>query len=819
MRFLEGKSRSAAAAIAVAGAVAAAGALACRGTRESPPAPAPSGQRGDVVVSDGVDLPSTKDGAALATIRRLRQEARRPDPSGALVTIDYPADGSIVPPDLASPTFLWHDAAPEADRWLVEVSFGEGGPGLSLLVPGEPPPKGEIDPRAVAENNEIYAGTPYQASARSWKPAPEVWEAIRRHSVERPASFTFRGYHAARPDRLLSRGRVSLTTSRDPVGAPIFYRDVPLMPSQTEEGVIKPLAKGALPLIAWRLKDVSRADSRVLLTDMPTCANCHSFSADGRTLGLDVDGPQGDKGAYALVTVARTTIIRDQDVMTWNAYPGMKTGLNTLGFLSRVSPDGEWIVSTINEALYVRNFWDYRFNQVFYPTRGILAWYSRRTGEIRALPGADDPAFVHCDPVWTPDGRTIVFARARARDAYVAGRPDATYANDSNETPIQYDLYRIPFNDGRGGRIEPIAGAAGNGMSNSFPKVSPDGKWIVFVQSRNGQLMRPDGRLFIVPIGGGEARAMRCNLPLMNSWHSFSPNGRWMVFSSKSNTPYTQMFLTHIDPEGNDSPPILIENATAANRAVNIPEFVNVPYDDFERIEVPAVEPARHFNRGTELAAQGRHEEAVSEYEAALRGPLSDWRTNSWRVRGNLSKSLLVLGRREAALEQVREALRLNPYSGEMHTNLGYILFAGGDVVQALEHTNRALKLTPKDPRPWSNRATIRLKQGDAEGALADYGEAIRRDAKFAEAYLGRGTIRRDRDDLAGALADFTSAVEAEPALPAPLFNRAHVRLKMGDRTGALDDLTRTLQVAPADWAHRAEAEALRLRIAGRPER
>ena len=69
---------------------------------------------------------------------------------------------------------------------------------------------------------------------------------------------------------------------------------------------------------------------------------------------------------------------------------------------------------------------------------------------------------------------------------------------------------------------------------------------------------------------------MRCNTPLMNSWHSFSPNGRWLVFSSKSRSPYTQMFLTHIDENGNDSPAILIENSTDANRAVNIPEFVNI---------------------------------------------------------------------------------------------------------------------------------------------------------------------------------------------------------------------------------------------------
>jgi len=39
------------------------------------------------------------------------------------------------------------------------------------------------------------------------------------------------------------------------------------------------------------------------------------------------------------------------------------------------------------------------------------------------------------------------------------------------------------------------------------------------------------------------------------------------------------MFLTHIDAKGNSSPAILIDNATAANRPVNIPEFVSFPPD------------------------------------------------------------------------------------------------------------------------------------------------------------------------------------------------------------------------------------------------
>ena len=232
-----------------------------------------------------------------------------------------------------------------------------------------------------------------------------------------------------------------------------------------------------------------------------------------------------------------------------------------------------------------------------YPTRGLLAWYSRQTGQREPLPGAEDPDYVQTDGVWSPDGSFVVLARAKAKEPYPSDGKMAAYANDPIEVQIQYDLYRVPFNGGRGGKPEAIAGAFGNGMSNTFPKVLPDGRWIVFVKCRNAQLMRPDSQLLIVPARGGEARRMRCNTPLMNSWQSFSPNGHWLVFSSKARSSYTQMYLTHIDEQGNNSPAILVENSTAAIRAVNLPEFVNIPQDGIMAIAAPAVDMYKKFDR------------------------------------------------------------------------------------------------------------------------------------------------------------------------------------------------------------------------------
>ncbi|MCK4275962.1 MAG: PD40 domain-containing protein, partial [Phycisphaerae bacterium] len=332
--------------------------------------------------------------------------------------------------------------------------------------------------------------------------------------------------------------------------------------------------------------------------------------ADGKTLAMDVDGPTGDKGTYAIAPIAKQMVIEHSDVITWNSFKDKPKGHKTIGFMSQISPDGRYAVTTLNEEVYVRNFPDYKFLQVFYPTRGILGYYSKATDQMKALPGANDPKYVYCNPVWTPDGKYLIFSRAQAKDAFPPGLKLPMYPNDAGEVQIQYDLYRMPFNGGRGGRPMLIEGASKNGMSNTFPKISPDGKWLVFVQCNNGLLMRPDSTLWIVPVGGGEARKMRCNTRLMNSWHSFSPNGRWLVFASKANTPYTQMFLTHIDENGNDSPAILIPNATAANRAINLPEFVNMSYDSMGSIAIPAVQHIKYLILGLDEIDEGRIDKA-----------------------------------------------------------------------------------------------------------------------------------------------------------------------------------------------------------------
>jgi Flp pilus assembly protein TadD len=634
------------------------------------------------------------------------------------IEIDYPEEGSIFPPDMEAPTFLWREPLESATSWQAEVIFAGASERVVTAIPGEKMQIGEIDPRCVSPTNRLPSLTPQQAASRTWKPAARIWETIRQRSAGRPATITITGLRSGQP---VSSGAVSIRFSHDPVGAPIFYRDVPLMPSELEKGVIKPLAPNMQPLIAWRLRHVDEPSSRVVLEGMHTCANCHSFSRDGKTLGLDLDGPHNDKGLYAIVPVQQQTSIRNEDVISWKSFRNQMERDKRIGFMSQVSPDGRYVVTTTEVQYYVANFKDYRFLQVFYPTRGILAWYDRADGRVRPLPGADDPRFVQASATWSPDGEYLVFVRATATDSYPKDRKMAEFANDPNEVPIQYDLYRIPFNSGAGGRAEPVQGALRNGMSNSFPKVSPDGRWIVFVKSRNGQLMRPDGQLYIVSASGGDARRMRCNTPLMNSWHSFSPNGRWMVFSSKNRSPYTQMFLTHIDEEGNDSPAILIENSTAANRAVNIPEFVNIPRDGLLRIDAPAAEFYRLYDLAYALGEKGQVDAAIAEWHRALKLDPKDA-----KALNNLGGLLLRQGKMDAAVAYFRQALESNPDLIDAHNNMGLVLMNRGQVAEAGQHFRESLRVAPESLEARVNLGGVHLLQGKFAEAVGELREALR---------------------------------------------------------------------------------------------
>ena len=748
--------------------------------------------------------------AVILAAARVAAGAEAIAPAGAATAaptlrITYPADGTLFPPDSVAPTVVWTDETGRVDRWNVVVRDDTGADVVTASV-----------------------DTP------RWRPSEDDWARIKQRSAERDAELVVAGVDRTNPATTLSSSRVHLRTSKDPVGDALFYREVPL-PFIT--AVQDPSR------IRWRYGTIDMQDGPpIVLQNLPVCGNCHSFADNGTALGLDVDYGN-DKGAYAIMPVAKHMVMDDAKIMTWSDFK-RADGELTFGLLSRVSPTGRYVISTVKDRSVFVAMPDLMISQLFFPIKGILVVYDRETHTFAPLPGADDPQYVQTNAVWSHDGKYIVFARTKAYHAQRLEQQNSALVDEKDvpeftveKQPFRYDLYRIPFNDGKGGTPEPLRGASGDGMSNYFPKFSPDGKWIVFCKAKSYMLLQPDSDLYIIPAEGGTARRLRYNTARMNSWHSWSSNSRWLVFSSKVNGPYTQLFLTHIDENGNDTPPVLLERFTSSDRAANIPEFVKLPGDAIADIREQFLNSYSFLRAGLANEHTGDHAGAERAYRRGLESVPDDA-----ELRNALGWTLFQEGNTADAVVEYRRALKTNPISAKVHNNLALALVELGQLDEAASHFSRSLELDPK-AEIYSDLGFTMARLGKPEVALANYQKALELDPNCASAHsnlavalvqegnleeaeshyrkalpgrptaethngLGYVLARRGRTDE--AIAEFRKAIELNPKFTPAYNNLAEALVKQGNLDEAAASYQRSLAEKPSAAVYKALGAVLR---------
>jgi Flp pilus assembly protein TadD len=674
-------------------------------------------------------------------------------PSGG-IEIKYPLDESLFPPEIVAPTFVWDDKTEGVKQWTVLLRFDD--------------------------TEEVLR---FPTNEPRWRPSEADWAEIKQRSVERDAEVAIVGVG---PDaEAVSAASVRIRTSKDAVGDSIFYREVPL-PFIT--AVQDPSR------IRWRFGSIDSEDQPpIVLEDLPVCGNCHSFSNDGSVLGLDVDYGN-DKGAYAILPVSEQMVLNDEKIITWNDYKA-GDGEATFGLLSKVSPDGRYVISTVKDRAVFVATPDIWFSQLFFPIKGILVVYDTETGTFKPLPGADDPEYVQSNPTWSPDGKWVVFARtkeyrkdsiANATSVLLSEKDVPEFVEDKQ--PFKFDLYRVPFNDGRGGKAEPIAGASHNGKSNYFAKFSPDGKWIVFCKAENYMLLMPDSELYIIPAEGGEARRLRANTPRMNSWHSWSSNGRWLVFSSKANTAYTQLFLTHIDEDGQSTPPVVLERFTGTDRAANIPEFVPLPADAIAKIKEQFLDAYSFLRAGMANERTGNYPAAVKAYERGLAVE-----PNNVELLNSLGFALFQQGKSQEAVVALAKALAVDPKHWKAHNNMGLAAIDIGEFELAEAHYRESLAIKPQ-PTIYNDLGFVLERQGLTDEATEAYRKAIKLDPKSASANYNLGSSLARSGKFAEAERHLRTAIEADPKNAA-----AHQTLaQVLESLGRADEARREIGIAKA---------------------
>ncbi len=726
------------------------------------------------------------------------------------LSIVYPFDGSTFPPEIVAPTIWWEDSNPSADSWRVTLTFQDGGEPITAIT-----------------------------DSSVWTPDHSTWEIIKRRSKEQAALITVASLqNLIVTKRTLSTDAIHIATSRDSVGAPIFYRDVPL-PFR--------FALRNVPMIRWRLGDISSDEPPpTVLTNLPVCGNCHTFSADGKTLGMDVD-IGNDKGAYVLTRFEEETVLSRDKLVSWSDFVRDEK-VPTFGMLPNVSPCGQYVLAGVKDRTVFLPREDLMFSQIFFPVMGIVAYYDHLTNEITALPGADDEDYVQSNAVWDHDGQYVIFARSKAvrlqtdnpnkgillnteESIEVLGGEQFLHNAQEGANPFRFGLYRVPFNDGKGGKPEPIPGASHNGMSNFFPKVSPDGRWLVFTQAHSYMLLQPDSKLYIIPATGGEPRLMNANTDRMNSWHSWSPNSKWLVFSTKVFGPYTQLFLTHIDEDGNDSPPVWLRNFTASDRAANIPEFVNIPSDARRVIQEQFVDDYSYFR-------SGRIYQQFREYDRAEEDFLKSLQLNPANTFALYSLGTMYADREDYDKAELffDRILAVDPDAAIVRKDLGSLYFASGEYDKAQEQFEAAVRLDPQNVAAIFNLATIHLMKRrlvdaerqflrllalDTDAATAarvhmhlarihvtrrDYAKVIGEylavlalDSANVEARHNLGVTYRAINDLVSAQGVFEELVRLQPDNVEARLELGQVYAHRGAYAPALEELEAVLRVDPAN--------------------
>jgi Tol biopolymer transport system component len=175
-------------------------------------------------------------------------------------------------------------------------------------------------------------------------------------------------------------------------------------------------------------------------------------------------------------------------------------------------------------------------------------------------------------PIWSPDGKYLYYISA----APVIGLDDRIEA--------KYDLVKIPFdvNTNVWGEADTILSGQKLGESISFPKISPNGKFIMYCSSENGYftIHHPMTDLNLLNLQTGEFQKMDINSDKTDSYHSFSSGGHWFVFTSKRiDGLFSRPFFSYLDENGKASKPFVLpqENPdfySTFTRNYNIPQLI-----------------------------------------------------------------------------------------------------------------------------------------------------------------------------------------------------------------------------------------------------
>lgn len=289
------------------------------------------------------------------------------------------------------------------------------------------------------------------------------------------------------------------------------------------------------------------------------CFNCHSFSNyDPEVFSMHFRQSYGG------------TLIKDRDeiVKLNTKTPHTQSPFGYVSF----NPNGKLVAYSTNKFNEYYTNSTKNLNEVTDQTSDLVV-YNIKTNVVTTSPKVSTKNRENF-PSWSPDGRFLYYVSA-----------DEAFDDFNSRFYSQYSLVRIEYNmeENSWGDPDTLYNAREEGRSLTFPRISPEGKYVLFCLIDYGyfSINHMESDLYMMDLETREYRKLDINSEFNDSYHAWSQDGRWVVFSSKRfNQLYSAPYFVYFDTEGRFHKPFIMpqKNPLFYDTYLlnyNIPEFIN----------------------------------------------------------------------------------------------------------------------------------------------------------------------------------------------------------------------------------------------------
>ena len=297
------------------------------------------------------------------------------------------------------------------------------------------------------------------------------------------------------------------------------------------------------------------------------CVNCHSFCGNNPDQMM----------LHVRVNMAGTYVFSNNTIGKVEADFSKFAANPTYPYWH---PSGRFIAFSLNKIFQDFHTADPNIIEVYDDVSDVIVFDLENKAIISSPLTCATNAF-ETFPCFSPDGKWLYFCTSQAFDSVRYNYKNA-----------HYSICRIEFDAEAkklGTTVDTVVNAAAMGKSASFPRVSPDGRFLLYTLSDYGNfsIWHREADLKMIDIETGDSVDISSiNSSLTESYHSWSSNSRWVVFSSRRGDGlFTRPYFAHIDSTGKASKPMLLPQRNPLDFyqqlfcAYNIPELVKSEVD------------------------------------------------------------------------------------------------------------------------------------------------------------------------------------------------------------------------------------------------